>query len=353
MMLIDDRKKLILKAIIDSYIDTAEPVGSRTIARKHGIGLSSATIRNEMSDLEERGFLEQPHTSSGRIPSDKGYRFYVDQLMSKKELTPREIQQIKEALKMRIGELGQLISQVSAVVSDITKYTSMAMTPQMNKSVLKSVQVLPVDFDKMLVIVITNAGVVKNSLVRAPVIPSPDSLQKLSSMLSLNLGGVMLDNINIDDLIQKMKTETNLDNETAICIANGISDCLCQVFASDVYLEGTSNIFNFPEFRSVPKAKQFFDILNTKKILCAMMRMSVENGGIKVRIGTENEIKEIKDYSVVTTTYVLNDQIMGSIGVIGPTRMEYAKVIASLNYIRKAISKELMQIMELGPGGPR
>lgn len=349
MMLIDDRKKLILKAIIDSYIDTAEPVGSRTIARKHGIWLSSATIRNEMSDLEEMGFLEQPHTSSGRIPSNKGYRFYVDQLMPKTELTPQEIKQIKGALKMRINELSQLVSQVSAVVSDITKYTSMAMTPQMNKSVLKSVQVLPVNHDKLIVVVVTNAGVIKNSLARTQGTLTPDSLQRLSSMLSVSLEGVMLDKINIEDLIDKMKIETDVDIETASCVADGISDCLCQIFASDVYLEGTSNIFNFPEFHSVPKAKQFLDILNTKEILCTMMRKGIENGGIKVRIGTENEIEEIKDYSVVTTTYIVNDQIMGSIGVIGPTRMEYAKVIASLNYIRKAISREIMQIMGIRP----
>ena len=345
MMLMDDRKKLILKAIIDSYIDTAEPVGSRTIARKQEIGLSSATIRNEMSDLEEMGLLEQPHTSAGRIPSNKGYRFYVDQLMPKRELTASEIEQIKGALKIKINELGQLISQVSAVVSDITRYTSMAITPQMNKSTLKAVQMLPVHHDKLLVIVVTNAGLVKNSLVRVRGDLSASSLQKLSNMLNARITGIMLEKINLEDLRDKMEREIDVNKDIITHVMDGINDCLCQISESDVYLEGTANIFNFPEFHNVLKAKQFLNVLNTKEILCAMMYKSIENGGIKVRIGTENEIDEIKDYSLVTTTYGINDEIMGSIGVIGPTRMEYAKVIASLNYIRKMISKEFMQIM--------
>ncbi|NSW91310.1 MAG: heat-inducible transcription repressor HrcA [Firmicutes bacterium] len=344
-MLLGDRKKLILKAIIDSYIDTAEPVGSRTIARKHEIGLSSATIRNEMADLEEMGLLEQPHTSAGRVPSDKGYRFYVDQLMPKIELTASEIEQIKRALKMKINELGQLISQVSAVVSDITKYTSMAITPQMNKSTLKTVQVLPVHYDKLLVIVVTNAGLVKNSLVRIAGNVSSDSLQRLSNLLNTKLTGIMLEKINLRDLKDNIEREIYINKDIIIPVMDGINDCLCQIFNSDVYLEGTTNIFNFPEFHDVLRAKQFLSVLNTKEILCALMYKSIENGGIKVRIGTENEFEEIKDCSLVTATYSINNEIIGSIGVIGPTRMEYSKVIASLNYIRKMINRELVELM--------
>ncbi len=349
MMLMDDRKKLILKAIIDSYIDTAEPVGSRTVARKHEIGLSSATIRNEMADLEEMGLLEQPHTSAGRVPSDKGYRFYVDQLMPRRELTALEIERIKRALKLKINEVGQLISQASAVASDITRYTSMAITPQMNKSTLKTVQIIPVHFDKWLIIVVTNAGLVKNCLIKASDNIFPGTLVRLSNLLNSKLSGVALENINILDLRYDIERELDIGRDTVVSVLAGITDCLNQIISSDVYLEGATNIFDFPEFHDLLRAKQFLNVLNTKEVLCTLMNRSIENEGIKVRIGTENEIDEIKDCSLVTATYSINNEIIGSIGVIGPTRMEYSKVIASLNYIRKIINIEIMNLLGKEP----
>jgi heat-inducible transcriptional repressor len=345
MMFMDDRKKLILKAIIDSYIDTAEPVGSRTVARKHEIGLSSATIRNEMADLEEMGFLEQPHTSAGRVPSDKGYRFYVEQLMPKKELTPFEIERIREALKLKINEIGQLISKASAIASDITRYTSMAITPQMNKATLKAVQFIPVHFDKWLVIVVTDAGLVKNCLIKVPDNIFPGTLVLLSNYFNTKLAGMVLENINVMALKNNIEHEFGLDESVVMPVLSGINDCLNQIVSSDVYLEGATNILDFPEFHDLLRAKQFLNVLNTKEVLNALMYRSIENGGIKIRIGTENEIDEIKDCSLVTATYSINNEIIGSIGVIGPTRMEYSKVIASLNCIRKIINIEIMDLL--------
>lgn len=349
MMLMDDRKKLILKAIIDSYIDTAEPVGSRTVARRYEIGLSSATIRNEMADLEEMGLLEQPHTSAGRVPSDKGYRFYVDQLMPRKELAVFEIERIKRALKLKINEMGQLISRASVVASDITRYTSMAMTPQMNRSTLKTVQILPINNDKLLVIIVTSAGLVKNSFVKVSDNISPDTLVMLSNFINNKVSGITLENINIADLRDEIEHEINLNRDVVMSVVNGIYDCLNQIISSDIYLEGTTNILDFPEFHDLPRAKQFLNVLNTKEVLSALMHRSIENGGIKVRIGTENEIDEIKDCSLVTATYSINNEIIGSIGVIGPTRMEYSKVIASLNYISKIINMEIMNLLGENP----
>jgi len=350
-MFIDDRKKLILKAIIDSYIDTAEPVGSRTIARKTEIGLSSATIRNEMSDLEEMGLLEQPHTSAGRIPSDKGYRVYVDQLMPKIELTQSEMIQIKNALHVRINELGQLLEQISAVISNVTKYTSMSIMPKMNKSILKTLQVLPVQNDKILVIVVTSAGLVKSSLVKIQGDLPIDSLQRISNFLNEKLQGTVLEEIDLADLKGKIDKNIAINKEKKDIIGfimDGVRDCLIQIFEADIYLEGTANIFDFPEFQDILKARHFLNILNTKEILYSMMYKGIENGDVKVRIGTENEIEEMKDYSLVTVAYCVNEEVIGSIGVIGPTRMEYAKVISSLNYIKKLVNKELMKIMGIG-----
>ena len=165
-MFLDDRKRRILQAIIDDYIDTAEPIGSRTIARKHELGLSSATIRNEMADLEDMGYLAQPHTSSGRVPSDKGYRLYVDQLMTVRELSADEVESIRLAMETRINELSQLLRQASAVMSRFTRYTSMAITPQMKASTLKALQVVPIESGKALVVVVTNAGIARNRLIK-------------------------------------------------------------------------------------------------------------------------------------------------------------------------------------------
>ncbi|HOJ11209.1 MAG TPA: heat-inducible transcriptional repressor HrcA [Clostridiales bacterium] len=345
MMLLDDRKRMILKAIIDDYISTAEPIGSRTIARKHEIGLSSATIRNEMADLEYMGLLEQPHTSAGRVPSDKGYRIYVDQLMTERSLTASEIESVKSALKLRISELGQLIKQASAVVSEITKYTSMAITPQMNKCTIKTLQLIPVEHDKLLIVAVTNAGVIKNSLVKTGCKVSVDSLIKLTNLLNDVLSGLTLEKINLADLMCEAENLLEKEKEIILPVLVGIKDCLNQVFSSEVYLEGTTNMFNFPEFQDLIRARQFLNILDTKEILCTLMYNGIENGDIKVKIGAENELDELKDFSLITATYSLDYEIIGSIGVIGPTRMQYPKVIASLNYIRREINRELNNLI--------
>lgn len=349
-MILDERKKLILKAIIDSYIDTAEPVGSRTIARRHEIGLSSATIRNEMADMEEMGLLEQPHTSAGRIPSVKGYRLYVDQLMPKRRLTVSEIEHIRSALKSKmINELGRLINNVSAVVSDITKYTSIAITPQMNKSILRRSEILPVYYDRLLVIIATDAGIVRNSLVTVAGGISSSTVEMISNFLNNKFAGKTLESINLESIKDEITLELGIDKNVIEPILEGVDGCIKQIFGSEVYLEGATNIFNFPEFNDILKAKQFLDVLNTKDLLYALMKRSIENnGGIKVRIGTENEFDEIKDCSVVTATYSVNNEIIGSIGVIGPTRMEYSKVIASLNYVSKMINKEISRLFGVG-----
>ena len=334
-MLLDDRKRRILKAIIDDYINTAEPVGSRSVARKHEIGLSSATIRNEMADLEEMGLLEQPHTSAGRVPSDKGYRIYVDQLMTTRELSVNEVESIKDALKFKLNELEQLIKQASAVVSDITKYTSMAITPQMNKSSLKSLQLILVEFDKLLIVIVTNAGIVKNSLVKVSVNVATDSLLIIANFLNDKLSGLTLEKFDLENLRYEAEKILEKDKEIILPILGGVRDCINQISNSELFLDGATKIFNFPEFHDLIRARQFLNVLSTKEILCALMFNGIRNGDVKVRIGMENEMDELKDCSLITATYSMDYEIIGSIGVIGPTRMQYPKVIASLNYIIK------------------
>jgi heat-inducible transcriptional repressor len=350
-MFLDDRKRRILRAIIDDYIDTAEPIGSRTIARKHELGLSSATIRNEMADLEEMGYLAQPHTSAGRVPSDKGYRLYVDHLMQLKDLTLDEIEEIREAMEIGINELSQLIKQASIIMSKITKYTSMAITPQMKKSIVKAVQVVPVESGKALVVVVTNAGVVRNSLIRLPENLLPEFLIKVSNSLNEKLSGYCMEQISYP-LIKETERELGLSSEALMPILDGVADCINQIDNTEIYLDGTTNIFNYPEFRDILKAKDFLNVLDEKKTLHQLLS-NIDNNSIdiNVQIGTENPLDEIKDCSLVTATYSVNNRVIGSIGVIGPTRMEYSKVISSMDCVRKKINEEINKLMCNGPDG--
>lgn len=345
-MNMDERKKKILQAIIDDYIDTAEPIGSRTIARKHELGLSSATIRNEMSDLEEMGYLAQPHTSAGRIPSDKGYRLYVDQLMQVYDLHQEEIEKIRLAMELHINEMSQLIRQASAVLSRFTKYTSMAVTQQMKTSTIKALQVVPIEVGKAMVIVVTNAGVVRNNLVKISEHVQPDTLIMVSNALNNKMNGLTIEKVN-RKLILEIEKEIGLSAEILLPILQGVADCINQVDSTEVYVEGTTNILNHPEFRDILKAKEFMNMLDEKTSIGRILFDTPDVGGIVIRIGSENDLMGIQDCSLITANYNIADSFFGTIGIIGPTRMEYPKVISAMNYIRKFMSEEIKRL--LGP----
>lgn len=347
-MFLDDRKRRILQAIIDDYIDTAEPIGSRTIARRHELGLSSATIRNEMADLEDMGYIAQPHTSAGRVPSDKGYRLYVDQLMKAHELSQDELETIRSAMEIRINELSQLIRQASVVMSRITGYTSIAMTPKMCKSTLKAIQVVPIEAAKVLVIVVTNTGVLRNTLVKLNDAAMPEMIIKVSNVLSDKLNGLTLEQINVS-VINEVLRIAGVTREILLPILEGVTDCIGQIDNTEVYLDGTANILNYPEFMDVARAKEFLALLNEKSNLSRFLSESLGNNAISVKIGTENEEQGIQDCSLITANYNLGEIFMGAIGIIGPTRMEYPKVISSVNYIRKKINQEINKLIGKDP----
>lgn len=339
---LDERKMKILRAIVNDYIDTAEPIGSRTIARKHELGLSSATIRNEMADLEDMGYLDQPHTSSGRIPSDKGYRLYVDHLMELSELTQEEIQSIKNALEIKINELSQLIRQTSLVMSNITKYTSIAISPQLKRSILKAVQVVPIEKGKALVIAVVNAGVVRNALVKIQESITPDQLIRISNFLNEKLTGLNIEQIN-RSLIMDIKNQFYIHDDTLIPILDGVAECIEQIDNAEVFLDGTTHIFNYPEFKDIEKAKGFLNVLEKKRVIRELLS-DVSDDEINIHIGTENTIDEIKDCTLLTTSYHIGDTVVGSIGIIGPTRMDYSRVISAMDYIRKKMDKQINKL---------
>jgi len=346
-MILDNRKRRILQAIIDDYIDTAEPVGSRTIARKHELGLSSATIRNEMADLEEMGYLEQPHTSAGRIPSDKGYRLYVDELMQVKELTDEEMRSILQAMNTRVSEISQLIKQASTVMSRFTKYTSMAVTPSLKKSLLKAVQVVHVETGKALVVVVTNTGMVKNFLVKISESVVSDDLIKVSNMLNDKFAGLAIEDIK-QSSIKDTGNEIGMPRDILQSVVEKVIGCIKQIDAPDVFIDGVTNIFNYPEFRNVAKAKEFLSTLDVKENLSKILSSTESDNCINVRIGAENILDEIKECSLLTATYSLGNVVIGSLGVIGPTRMEYPRVISSINFIRKKINEEILRLLGEG-----
>ncbi len=343
-MILDDRKKKILQAIVEDFVLTGEPVGSRTVAKKYNLGMSPATIRNDMADLEEMGLLQQPHTSAGRVPSDFGYREYVDKIMKCQTLSQEEASSINERLVSTLKEISHLVRQVSNVISQFTQYTSVAVTPKLNKSKIKHLQLVPIDKSKVLIVLVTDNGSVRNMVIKANKEYSSDFLFYVSNILNERFEGFPLVNIN-QGVLQQIENANCVEKDMLIPILHTLMESLYSSESSEVYLGGTSNIFNFPEFCDINKAKEFLDILDEKDFLVDLIG-SINDERVNITIGSENRFNEIKGCSLITTSYWHGDKLIGSIGVIGPTRMNYAKVIACVEYLRKEITNVLKKISE-------
>lgn len=339
---LDSRKMLILKAIIDDYIASVEPVGSRTIAKKYDMGLSSATIRNEMADLEEMGYLSQPHTSAGRIPSDKGYRLYVDKLMNPSEtiLKPSEedLQAIKSFMEERIHELNSMVKAASEIVSRITHYTAIGRAGSVKKHAIKALQIIPIDEFKILVVVVLDNDVIKNQMIIVHERLLPEEITRLSVICSNILTGNRAESISLE-MINDIVSLSGIERKRILPIVDGVLDCIKQCDSEEIYTEGTANLLEHPEFNNVSKAKTLLELLNNEKELSRLLD-NCDGSGVKeivIRIGAENEMLQVNDCSVVTATYSYNGVNLGTIGVIGPTRMDYNKVISALEYVRKRL----------------
>ncbi len=341
---LNERKRAILKSIIDDYVLSAQPVGSRTIARKHELGLGSATIRNEMADLEELGYITQPHTSAGRIPSDKGYRFYVENLMQIHSLAQEEITQIKKAMDDRIEELDQLVKRASIIISNITGYTSVVMTPQLSRAIIKSVQLVNVDEKRILVVVVAGGGIVQNRLVKHDCIISEMSLGKLNQALNLIMGGKTIDQITMPMMVE-LQQEIQAPPEMIFPVMEAVEECVRKIETTDVYLDGITNILNYPEFNDLLKAREVLDLLKEEDVITTLVRSAVHHKKFDFRIGSENQINQMKDLSVITTVYGREGKDLGAIGVIGPTRMAYGKVVSAIQYISELLNREIARML--------
>jgi len=338
-MKLDERKRFILKAIIDDYIFSAEPIGSRTIARKYNMSISPATIRNEMADLEEMGYLEQPYTSSGRVPSDKGYRFYVDFLMKNEKLTEKEISEISGVFKKKITEIEDVIEQATKVLSDMTNYTSLVLGPQLNKSSLKHLQILPIDEGKALVIVVTNTGLVEHCFIKVPIEFTGSDLTRISNLINSKVQGLSINKIT-PSLLSKLKKEIINMDDVIDLVMNITIQSLNKLDGNKIYLGGATNLLSHPEFKDIDKAKKFLLFLEEKQILYNILtEASFSNEDLVVTIGSENKYELVQDCSLITTTYKVAGKTIGIIGVLGPTRMDYSKVISVVDYIKLIMNK--------------
>ena len=340
-MQMDERKVLILQAIIDDYIMTAMPVGSRTISRKSGVGFSPATIRNEMSDLEELGYLDQPHTSAGRVPSNKAYRLYVDHLMKTVKLSSNEREQMHEHLVSKSKQVEGVIRSAASVLSDATKYTSVIVAPKLGTLRIRHVQLVPVADKTALMIIVTSAGIVKDALIRVPEGLDADDLYSISRMLTEKLADKPLEAVRqaFSEMLRSAEQNRRLLGEALQVIEKRLES---EEGAPDVIVGGSSNLLDYPEYSDVTKAKHFLSVLESKETL---RRLVSRDGGmeITIRIGPENQVPALSDCSIVTASYRVGDHSTGTLGIIGPTRMNYNRVISVLDFMGRALSDVLSE----------
>ena len=339
-MELDERKEKILKAIIQNYLETGEPVGSRTISKYSDLKLSSATIRNEMSDLEELGYIIQPHTSAGRIPSDKGYRFYVDQLIHEKET---EVTQVRDMVIQRVDRVELLLKQMAKLLASNTNYATLISGPQYHQTKIKFIQLSRVEAGKLLIVTVLEGNIIKNSIVTLDAELTDEDILNLNILLNSALNGLTMEQINLD-VITRMKGQAGershivdvVLSEVAEAIRSGEEDL-------QIYTEGTTNIFKYPELSDGANARQLIGTLEQKdlwrEILTEDDADSDKKNEIQVYIGSETQVQSMKDCSIVTANYELGDGLRGTIGIVGPKRMDYDKVVSTLRSLKSQLDQ--------------
>ena len=338
-MELDERKEKILKAIIQNYLETGEPVGSRTISKYSDLKLSSATIRNEMSDLEELGYIIQPHTSAGRIPSDKGYRFYVDQLIHEKET---EVTQVRDMVIQRVDRVELLLKQMAKLLASNTNYATLISGPQYHQTKIKFIQLSRVEAGKLLIVTVLEGNIIKNSIVTLDAELTDEDILNLNILLNSGLNGLTMEQINLD-VITRMKGQAGershivdvVLSEVAEAIRSGEEDL-------QIYTEGTTNIFKYPELSDNQSAQEIISAFEEKQQLSELVTQTLaqdENTGIQVYIGDETPVQTMRDCSAVTATYELGDGMKGTIGIIGPKRMDYEHVLKSMKRLQTELDQ--------------
>lgn len=339
---LSERKQEILRSVVINYVKTAEPVGSRTVARIYRMGLSSATIRNEMADLEELGYLAQPHTSAGRIPSQLGYRYYVDNLMDSGDLSDDDERAISSSLSTeKMREIEQIINNSARVLSAATNQTSMIMGPQFKKSAFHQLRILPLDEKRGLVVLITDTGFIKNKVIDLQQQLSQSELHQVVTYLNQKLYGLTIDQVTTS-LINELKRDLFRRLEILEQAFILLEESLKEEKQIRVFLGGTTNILNQPEFKDVDKIRRMLNLFAQEPLLFKILEDTSSDDDIVVRIGAENECEDIQECTLITGTYKIHEKTLGTVGVLGPTRMDYSHVISVMrrlvNYLNESLS---------------
>lgn len=340
---LDERKLKILQAIIRNYLETGEPVGSRTISKYTDLNLSSATIRNEMADLEELGYIVQPHTSAGRIPSDKGYRLYVDQMLAEKEEkldhAAQEVKEMHQMLLEKEDKMESILKQMAKMLAVNTNYATLVTAPQVKGNKIKFLQLSRVDVGQLLATIVVEGNVIKNNMIHVEKSLDDETLLKLNILLNTNLNGLPIEDINLA-MITKLKQQAGIYDGIIAEVMDAVAAVIRENDDIEIYTSGANNIFKYPELSDNQRASELINILEEKQMLTELVQDSMadeNNTGIQVYIGNETPVQTMKDCSVVTATYELEEGVKGTIGIIGPRRMDYDKVISTLTTLKSQL----------------
>lgn len=340
---LDERKLKILQAIIRNYLETGEPVGSRTISKYTDLNLSSATIRNEMADLEELGYIVQPHTSAGRIPSDKGYRLYVDQMLAEKEEkldhATQEVKEMHQMLLEKEDKMESILKQMAKMLAVNTNYATLVTAPQVKGNKIKFLQLSRVDVGQLLATIVVEGNVIKNNMIHVEESLDDETLLKLNILLNTNLNGLPIEDINLA-MITKLKQQAGIYDGIIAEVMDAVAAVIRENDDIEIYTSGANNIFKYPELSDNQRASELINTLEEKQMLTELVQDSMtdeNNTGIQVYIGNETPVQTMKDCSVVTATYELEEGVKGTIGIIGPRRMDYDKVINTLTTLKSQL----------------
>ncbi len=334
-----DRSKHILEAIIEDYILSAEPVGSRTISRRHGLSLSPASIRNVMADLEEMGFLASPHTSAGRVPTDKAYRFYVDSLLSLRKVSREEREEIRKRCSLTGRDIGDILKETSRTLSAISHYMGIVVAPRFTANVFRHIEFMKMGGKRLLAILVSQNGTVQNKIIETEEELQMDDLIRMSNYLNDLLGGLTIAQVK-SRILEEMREE-KVRYDILMARALKLSQQTLEGADTEVFIEGQANILELPEFADVAKMKEMIRAVEEKGQLLSLLERCMSAEGVQIFIGSESHLSRMEGMSLVTATYITGKNTFGILGVIGPTRMGYAKVIPIVDYTARQVSRLL------------
>jgi heat-inducible transcriptional repressor len=341
--MLTDRQLLILQVIVNDFIQYAQPVGSRSLAKKDEISFSPATIRNEMADLEELGFIEKTHTSSGRVPSEKGYRYYVDHLLSPQKLNKHDIMTIKSIFAERIYEMEKIVQKSARILSELTNYTSIVLGPAVRENKLRKIQIVPLNKETAIAIIVTDTGHVENKMFSLPESVDASEIEKLVNILNDRLEGVPLDRLN-DKIYKEVAVLLRQHIHNFDQLLYSFSNSLKLPNNDKLFFGGKTNILSQPEFNDIEKVRNLLNLIEQEDGFYEIIRRT--QTGIHVKIGRENNNSIIEDCSLITASYSIGQEQLGTIAILGPTRMEYSRVISLMKVLATDLTVELTKLYQ-------